>query len=145
MAGFQKNRQAIERFKGKENDLGKFRIGFSAYQDRRKNCPRNIRIVWTKTAWDMNKLFRARVFISGTVQGVSLRWWIQREAAKYDIKGWVKNLPDGRVEALLEGEKENIERIIVWMKRGADFAKIDKIEVQWEEYEGEFEEFEIKY
>ncbi len=54
-------------------------------------------------------------------------------------------MPDGRVEAIFEGEKENVEKIISWSKRGPFWAKVKNLETNWEQYKGEFENFEIKY
>lgn len=88
---------------------------------------------------------RARIFISGRVQGVFFRAGTQKKAEKFGVSGFVRNLQDGRVEILAEGEKENVLKLINWVKRGPLFAKVEKVEVKWEEYKGEFGEFEIKY
>ena len=92
----------------------------------------------------MNKA-RAHIFISGRVQGVFFRAGTQTRAKKIEVYGFVRNLPDGRVEILAEGEKENVEKLINWLKRGSLFAKIDNVEVTWEEHKGEFGEFNIIY
>ena len=56
-------------------------------------------------------MIRAHIFYSGRVQGVGFRFTVQRTAADLDLRGWVKNLPDGRVEVLAEGDREKIERL----------------------------------
>ena len=61
------------------------------------------------------------------------------------VTGWVRNLPDGRVEAVFEGEKEAVEYMIEFCKRGPPAAKVEKVEVIWEPYKGEFESFTIRY
>lgn len=93
----------------------------------------------------MSDKIRAHIFVSGRVQGVYYRSNTKKIAEKLDLKGWVKNLPDGRVEIICEGEKEKIEKIIRWAKRGPLLAKVNGVEVNWEEYQGEFKGFEIRY
>lgn len=88
---------------------------------------------------------RVHLFVSGRVQGVFFRTETQRKAKKFGVSGFVSNLPDGRVEAILEGEKEKVEKVIKWAKRGPFFARVEKFDVSWEEYRGEFEGFEIVY
>jgi len=93
----------------------------------------------------MNKKVRAHLYIEGLVQGVFFRKYTREVAKKYNVKGWVKNLPDGRVEALLEGDKENVEKVIEFCKKGPPGAIVDNVEIIWEEYKGEFDDFKIVY
>lgn len=86
-----------------------------------------------------------RLFISGIVQGVFFRENTRQIAQELGITGWVKNLPDGRVEIVAEGEKEKIQDLIEWAKVGPQFAKVEKVETFWEEFQNEFNSFEIKY
>jgi acylphosphatase len=88
---------------------------------------------------------RAHIFVSGRVQGVFFRDSTKRKAKKLGIKGWVKNLPDGRVEAVFEGKKDRVEQIINWAKRGPIFAKVNNLDLEWQKYKGEFSDFEIVY
>jgi acylphosphatase len=88
---------------------------------------------------------RCHVFISGRVQGVFFRQNTFERARTLGLSGWVRNTEDGKVEAVFEGEKENIEKILEWAKRGPPLAKVEKVEVEWEEFKGEFDNFEIKY
>lgn len=88
---------------------------------------------------------RAHVFVSGRVQGVFFRWETREQALKRNVKGWVRNLPDGRVEAVFEGEKGDVERMVEFCRRGPPGAKVSNVEVEWEEYKGEHEDFEIRY
>lgn len=92
-----------------------------------------------------NEKVRAHIFISGRVQGVFFRSHTAEKARELGITGWAKNLPDGQVEAIFEGEKEKIQNLIEWTKRGPEFARVNGINVEWEEYKGEFEDFEIRY
>jgi acylphosphatase len=88
---------------------------------------------------------RAHIYISGRVQGVFFRSEAQDEAIKRNVTGWVKNLPDGRVEAVFEGEKENVEKVIEFCKRGPLGAKVAKVDVNWQNCAGEFKDFKVKY
>ena len=88
---------------------------------------------------------RAHVLIEGVVQGVFFRANTEREALRMGVRGWVRNLPDGRVEAVLEGERKSVERMLRWCHRGPASAKVSDISVEWEEYENEFSGFTIRY
>lgn len=80
---------------------------------------------------------RARLKIYGRVQGVGFRWSMQREAKKLGLSGWVRNLPDGTVEAVIEGDEERVEALIGWAHQGPRLAMVKKVEVKWEEPRGE--------
>lgn len=88
---------------------------------------------------------RAHVFVSGMVQGVFFRSETQHEAKRGKVTGWVRNLRDGRVEAVFEGEKENVEKLIEFCRKGPPGARVTKVEVSWEEYTEEFKNFWIRY
>jgi len=88
---------------------------------------------------------KAHVFVSGRVQGVFFRSETQDEASKRNVSGWVRNTHDGRVEAVFEGEKENVEKMIDFCRRGPPGARVTKVDVQWENYKGEFRDFKIRY
>jgi len=88
---------------------------------------------------------RAHVLVSGRVQGVFFRSETEYEAVKRNLCGWVRNLPDGSVEAVFEGEKEAVEELVEFCRRGPRGARVSNVEVQWEEYAGEFKGFRIKY
>jgi len=80
---------------------------------------------------------RAHLRIYGRVQRVGFRWSMQREARKLGVSGWVRNLPDGSVEAVVEGEPERVEALIGWAHQGPPFARVTKVEVKWEKPQGE--------
>jgi len=88
---------------------------------------------------------RARVVVSGRVQGVFFRSDTQDEALRHGLTGWVRNLPDGRVEAVFEGEKDKVDRLIEFCRRGPPGARVTRVEVTWENYTGEFKSFNIGY
>ena len=87
---------------------------------------------------------RAHVIIHGKVQGVWFRAHTKEMADKLGLKGWVRNLPDGNVEAVFEGDDESIREMISWCHHGPPLARVDKVEVEYEEPKGE-KLFEIKY
>lgn len=91
-----------------------------------------------------NMKVRAHIFLKGRVQGVFFRTTTRREAMKENVTGWVRNTTDGRVEAIFEGNKENVENLINFCRHGPTGAKVTKIDVQWEEYRGEFQDFKIR-
>ena len=93
----------------------------------------------------MDEKVRVHLIISGFVQGVFFRSNTQEKAKEIGVFGWIRNLGDGRVEAVFEGEKERVERIIEWAKRGPERSRVENVEIKWEEYKGEFEDFEIRY
>lgn len=88
---------------------------------------------------------RAHIFVKGLVQGVFFRSNTRKKAQQLGLRGWVKNLPDGKVEAVLEGEREKVEQMIEWAKRGPPSAQVDGVEIEWEKYKEEFNDFEIRY
>jgi acylphosphatase len=88
---------------------------------------------------------RVRVLISGIVQGVAYRAHTKEMAKRLGVNGWVRNLPDGKVEALFEGDKDKVDQMVEWCKKGPPLARVDKVEVEEEPYRGEFFDFSIRY
>jgi acylphosphatase len=86
---------------------------------------------------------RAHVWISGRVQGVFFRAHTKELADELGLTGWVRNLPDGRVEAVFEGEEDAVKEAIEWCKRGPPLASVEKVEVRYEQPTGEFKDFRI--
>ena len=91
----------------------------------------------------MKRLIRAHIFISGRVQGVFFRKNTYKKAEELGVFGWIKNLSDGRVEAIFEGEKENVKKILDWSSRRAFPASINSINLEWQEHTNEFKNFKI--
>lgn len=89
-------------------------------------------------------MVRAHLHISGIVQGVGYRWHARREAQGLGLTGWVRNLDDGRVEAVLQGAREQVERMIKWCYRGPEEARVSDIEVAYEEPDSEFTDFGVR-
>ncbi|HPD17677.1 MAG TPA: acylphosphatase [Planctomycetota bacterium] len=88
---------------------------------------------------------RVHVFVTGRVQGVGFRAWTEREARMLKLAGWVKNLPDGRVEAVIEGPPEAVAALVEKLKAGPRAAKVENLDVKDEPAEGGFEGFETRY
>ncbi len=88
-------------------------------------------------------LKQAHLTVRGRVQGVFFRASAQREAKRLGLTGWVRNRPDGAVEMCVEGEEEELKEIIAWANRGPSAARVEKVDVRWRSYVGEFSEFKI--
>jgi acylphosphatase len=90
-----------------------------------------------------NAMKRAHVLISGRVQGVSFRWYTQYQAQRLGLTGWVRNLWDGRVEAIFEGPDQAVRQAVAWCHRGEPPARVENVEVMYEAPTGEFGGFRI--
>jgi len=88
---------------------------------------------------------RVRVIIHGRVQGVFFRMETRRAARQFGATGWVRNLPDGTVEAVMEGPAETVESLLKWCNRGPRLARVDKLDINRESYTGEYDSFEVTY
>jgi acylphosphatase len=87
---------------------------------------------------------RVRVLISGWVQGVFFRAYTRDAALREGLTGWVRNLADGRVEAVFEGDADRVDRMIAWCHQGSPGSRVDHVEVLPQPYQGEFRSFEIR-
>jgi acylphosphatase len=92
----------------------------------------------------MEEKVRIHIFISGRVQGVFFRQRTKKKADEFRVFGWAKNLSDGRVEAVFEGEKDDAGKLLEWAKRGPKFARVEHLEEIREDYKGEFNGFETR-
>lgn len=86
---------------------------------------------------------RAHAFIEGRVQGVAFRWETQRVANKHQVGGWVRNLPDRRVEAVFEGPRDQVNAVLDWCRQGPAIARVDEVDIRWGDFQGKFEDFSI--
>ena len=93
----------------------------------------------------MQEKTRAHLIIAGRVQGVFFRAETQRSAQMFGVNGWVRNKPDGTVEAVAEGERADVVSLINWCKKGPPISRVDSVEVRWQDYEGAFDAFNINY
>lgn len=90
------------------------------------------------------KAVRVHICVSGRVQGVLYRRFAQKKARELGIAGFARNSIDGKVEIVCEGDKQNIEKFIEWCEQGPALAKVENVGVEYEEYKGEFSDFEIR-
>jgi acylphosphatase len=88
---------------------------------------------------------RVHLFVSGRVQGVFFRASTRDTARHLGLTGWVRNLPDGRVEGLFEGDEEALRHLLEWCRSGPAGAAPEKLEFEWKGYGGEFRDFRIRY
>ncbi len=88
---------------------------------------------------------RVHLIISGYVQGVFYRASTRDAALKLGLKGWVKNLPDGNVEAVFEGPMDQLQKAVAWCQKGPPGAKVIEIDEKWDDYIGDFKGFDIRY
>lgn len=88
---------------------------------------------------------RVHVWVEGRVQGVFFRANVQEVATREGLSGWVRNLPDGRVEAVFEGEAESVERMVQWCWQGSPASRVDNVKTEEEPSRGRTERFEIRY
>lgn len=90
-------------------------------------------------------VIRRRVIISGLVQGVSFRYHTRSKARQTGALGWVRNLPDGRVEAVFEGEENDVLAMVAWCRKGPSYSMVEHINVYEEQPSGEFTDFDITF
>ncbi len=88
---------------------------------------------------------RAHIFVTGKVQGVYFRQNTKQVATRHNVTGWVRNLPDGRVEAVLEGDQMAVNEVIEWCHVGPPKASVQDVNVKFEKYTGEFVDFSVSY
>jgi acylphosphatase len=87
---------------------------------------------------------RVHVFISGIVQGVYFRQKTKQQAESFGVNGWVRNLPDGRVEAVFEGEEQAVKALVDYCRHGPSYARVTNVDVLRESYRGEFSGFKTQ-
>jgi len=93
----------------------------------------------------MSDRTRIHVIISGRVQGVAYRYFAEKWAVSLAVTGWVRNRYDGRVEVVAEGARVNLDLFLEKLRNGPRMALVDDVDVRWEEYTGEFPNFEITF
>jgi acylphosphatase len=93
----------------------------------------------------MGDAARARLVVSGRVQGVAFRQSTVDAARRLGVVGWVRNLDDGRVEAVAEGERRQVEALLTWCRHGPPLARVDDVQVHWETPRGGLASFDIRW
>jgi acylphosphatase len=93
----------------------------------------------------MTEKICVRAIISGRVQGVFFRMETRKAAQRIGVFGWVKNKKDGTVEALFEGEKERVDSVLKWCRKGPPLSEVEKVSLSREEFTGNYNSFDITY
>ena len=93
----------------------------------------------------MSDNVRAHVIISGRVQGVFFRAETQQAARRLGVAGWVRNLPDGTVEAVFEGSRGQVDAMLDWCRQGPPTARVDDLQIREQPATGEFAGFDVRY
>ena len=88
---------------------------------------------------------RIHVYISGRVQGVFFRAATRMAATNLNLTGWVSNMADGRVEAVFEGDDENVDKMIAWCHIGSPSSRVERVTTTDEHYTDSFQDFSIKH
>ena len=88
---------------------------------------------------------RAHVFVKGLVQGVFFRQETRRKAESHGVRGWVRNLDDGRVEAVFEGEEADVKALVDFCRQGPKGAQVTDIDLEYETFSGGFQNFKVAY
>ena len=92
----------------------------------------------------MVEKMRLHATIRGYVQGVSFRYYTFKRAQSLGLVGWVRNIGDGGVEVVAEGEREALDQFLAWLQRGPPAADVENVEAQWETTTGKFRQFEVR-
>lgn len=88
---------------------------------------------------------RLEAIVSGRVQGVNFRFYTIREAVPLGLKGYVRNLRSGQVEVVAEGERADLEKLLAFLRRGPSHSRVDGVDVQWGEPQGDLQSFGVRY
>jgi len=92
-----------------------------------------------------SKKKRLSVIVHGRVQGVGFRYFVQRHAALFGLNGWVKNMPDGSVAVVAEGKADDLNELLILLRKGPSFSHVSKVDVIWGEYRGDFRSFDVAF
>jgi acylphosphatase len=93
----------------------------------------------------MAEMASLRATVHGHVQGVFFRAFVQEQAERLELTGYVRNQPDGVVEVAVEGEKQNLEKLVGYLKTGPPGARVDEVKIDWVEYTGKYKDFSVRY
>jgi acylphosphatase len=92
-----------------------------------------------------NEVYRMHTYVRGRVQGVGFRYFVLQSVEGLDLTGWVRNLYDGWVEVLAEGAHEDLNRLLVALRKGPISADVQDVDYEFTEAKGEFEGFRVRY
>jgi acylphosphatase len=93
----------------------------------------------------MTDMASLRAKVSGRVQGVFFRAFVKSHALELHLSGYVRNLPDGTVEAVAEGERQRLEKLVEYLGKGPPPARVAKVQTEWSDYRGIFKDFRVMY
>lgn len=93
----------------------------------------------------LEKHRRLIVYVTGWVQGVGFRWYVIQKVRPLDLTGYVRNLPDGRVQVVAEGSPEHLEKLLTIVRTGPPSSRVYGVEETWHEPEGKFSGFDVRY
>jgi len=93
----------------------------------------------------VSEIMRLHAKIRGWVQGVNFRYYTLRQAQTLGLNGYVRNCWDGTVEVVAEGEREAVDKLLSWLHVGPRSADVEEVEVEWENAQGEFRGFEVRF
>jgi acylphosphatase len=91
----------------------------------------------------MAPLKKVHVLVSGRVTGVGFRYFVERVARGLKLAGWVRNLPDDRVESVAEGEEKALQAFVARLREGPPFARVEDVSVEWGPASGDLDDFRI--
>ena len=93
----------------------------------------------------MADLASVRVVVYGRVQGIGFRFFTREQAKRLGLTGYVRNLPDGgTVEVVAESEKDRLENLLKYLRAGPPGARVERVEANWSEYTGQYDDFSIR-
>ena len=93
----------------------------------------------------MADLASLQATVSGRVHGVFFRAYVESRATDLKLTGYVRNLPNGKVEVMVEGERERLEKLVHYLEVGSPASRVDEVVTEWGEYRGLFPDFQVKY
>ncbi|MCD6290418.1 MAG: acylphosphatase [Anaerolineae bacterium] len=92
-----------------------------------------------------DEMARLWVEVHGRVQGVGFRYFVQNQARRLGVTGWVRNRPDGSVELEAEGRRADLERFLEVVRRGPSSARVQRVDAVWGPYTGQYDRFEVRF
>jgi acylphosphatase len=90
------------------------------------------------------ELFRLHAFLDGRVQGVGFRYFVMEKASMLGVTGWVRNTYAGKVEVLAEGDRSELEDLLIYLKRGPQAAFVSDVQIEWDHGSGQYSAFDIR-
>lgn len=99
----------------------------------------------SETSENTASVSQVRAVVRGIVQGVGFRFFVRRQAAALGLRGYVRNLPDGAVEVVAEGDRRALDQLLHALERGPSGAEVDEVQTEWRTGSGVFSSFQIRH